>query len=193
MTSETYTTILQVARRLFARQGYTATSVRQIAAETGIGKATIYHHFPDKQAIAAALLTDSLAQMNDMLAVIRAEPDPRRRLRTAVEMSLQFLVETSGLFQIVRREVPGGRAQLQHAMTTFFRTYIGMLAETLAQGQAQGIFRAMDATAGARVLLTMIQGTYAMTYITGQRLAPPEAATEALLDVFLHGVEKRGA
>jgi AcrR family transcriptional regulator len=56
MSSDTRNTILQVANRLFVRQGYTATSTRQIAEEAGIGKATIYHHFPDKQAIVLALL-----------------------------------------------------------------------------------------------------------------------------------------
>jgi AcrR family transcriptional regulator len=191
MPGTTRDTILHVARRLFARQGYTATSVRQIAEETGIGKATIYHHFPDKQAIGAALLTEALSQMNAMLATVQAEPEPRRRLRTAVEASLQFLAGSTDLLQVVRREVPGGRAQLQSAMSTFFRAYLGVLAETLAQGQKQGIFREMDPAEGARVLLTMIQGTYAMAYLSGQRLAPPETAAEALLDVFLHGVEKR--
>ena len=190
MTSETYDTILQVARRLFSRQGYTATSVRQIAEETGIGKATIYHHFPDKQAIITALFERSRGRMDEVLAQMRTEPEPRRRLRTAVEASLSFLAESTDILQIVRREVPGGRAQIQTTMASFFRSYLGVLAETLQQGQAQGIFRDMDPMTGARVLLTMIQGTYAMAYITGQRLPQPEAAAETLLDVFFHGVEK---
>jgi hypothetical protein len=43
-------------RPLFIQKGYTATSMREIAAEVGIGKATIYYHFPDKEAIASALI-----------------------------------------------------------------------------------------------------------------------------------------
>jgi len=190
MTSETYDTILQVARRLFARQGYTATSVRQIAEETGIGKATVYHHFPDKQAIITALFKHNLGRMDEVLTLMRAEPEPRRRLRAAVEASLDFLVESTDILQIVRRELPGGRAQIQSAMASFFKAYLGALAEALRQGQAQGIFRPMDPAAGARVLLTMVQGTYAMAYLTGQRFPSSEAAAETLLDVFLHGVEK---
>ena len=191
MTADTYDTILQAAGRLFTRQGYTATSMRQLAEEVGIGKATIYHHFPDKQAIVMALFQRNTSQMDSMLAAVRAEPEPRRRIRTVVESSLKFLGESSDIFQIVRREVPGGRAQLQSALTTFFRTYIGLLAEALAQGQAQGIFREIDPREGARVLLTMIQGTYAMAYLSVQRMPTFEAAAEALLDVFFHGIEKR--
>jgi AcrR family transcriptional regulator len=51
--------ILDVADRLFRRQGYAATSMRQIAAEAGFGRAVsgLYNHYPNKEAIFAALLT----------------------------------------------------------------------------------------------------------------------------------------
>ncbi len=50
--------ILAVADRLFRRQGYTATSMRQIAAEAGFGAAVsgLYNHFSNKAAIFEALL-----------------------------------------------------------------------------------------------------------------------------------------
>jgi len=50
--------ILVAAERLFRRQGYAATSMRQIAAEAGFGRAVsgLYNHFPSKEAIFTALL-----------------------------------------------------------------------------------------------------------------------------------------
>ena len=50
--------ILSAADRLFRRQGYAATSMRQIAAEAGFGSAVsgLYNHFPSKEAIFEALL-----------------------------------------------------------------------------------------------------------------------------------------
>ncbi len=190
MATDTRETILQVASRLFARQGYTATSIRQIAEETGIGKATIYHHFPDKQAIAWALLERHAAKIQEMLNKVQAEPEPRQRIQTAVEESLRFLNESSAILQIVRREIPGGRTQMQKDLVSFFRTYIRLLEDAVRQGQAQGIFRPMDATETARVLLRMIQGTFSMTYLTGERTQEPEKAAATLLDVFFHGVDK---
>ena len=51
--------ILDAAADLFRRQGYAATSMRQIAAEAGFGRAVsgLYNHYPNKEAIFAALLT----------------------------------------------------------------------------------------------------------------------------------------
>ena len=73
---ETSEKILQIASRLFVKKGYTATSMREIAAEAGIGKATIYYHFPDKESIAAALIRQTFAQMKGALQLIEAEHRP---------------------------------------------------------------------------------------------------------------------
>lgn len=52
--------ILNEADRLFREQGYTATSMRQIAKESGFGSAVsgLYNHFPNKEAIFKALLEE---------------------------------------------------------------------------------------------------------------------------------------
>ncbi|NMB55482.1 MAG: helix-turn-helix transcriptional regulator, partial [Leptolinea sp.] len=77
---ETADRILKTASRLFVKKGYTATSMREIAAETGIGKATIYYHFPDKVSIVMALLQEMQSGMHKTLEVIRRETDPRSRI-----------------------------------------------------------------------------------------------------------------
>lgn len=48
--------ILDVALRLFVRDGYAGTGIRAIAAEVGISEATIYHHFKSKEDILQALI-----------------------------------------------------------------------------------------------------------------------------------------
>ena len=48
--------ILVAAAELFAREGYSATSVRMIARELGISDPAVHHHFPTKHSIYEALL-----------------------------------------------------------------------------------------------------------------------------------------
>jgi AcrR family transcriptional regulator len=48
--------ILDIAGELFARQGYTGTSIADIARELGTTTAALYYHFPSKSAILAGLL-----------------------------------------------------------------------------------------------------------------------------------------
>ncbi len=191
MSSDTREIILQVANRLFVSQGYTATSTRQIAAEAGIGKATIYHHFPDKQAIVLALLDQNTGRTRQVLEAVKAETDPRRRIETAVEASLRFFYESADILQIVRREVPGGRTQFQSEYISFFKEHTTLLTEALQEGIEQGLFRPVNIAEASRVLLTMIQGTFALAHLSGERLEPPEKATVALMDIFFRGIEKQ--
>ena len=48
--------ILQASLRLFARAGFEATGMREIAAAVGIQPASVYKHFACKQAILDALV-----------------------------------------------------------------------------------------------------------------------------------------
>lgn len=191
MALETYEKILSTARRLFVQQGYTATSMRQVAEAAEIGKATIYHHFPDKQSILTALLRHNLNRMEAVFQRVRAENDPRRRIQVAAEASIDFLYESADILQIARREIPGGRDQMQTGFTNFFQEYMGLLAEAIQRGIEQGIFRPVNPTDAARVLMTMIQGTFAMAYLINERAQTPQQAAAALLDVYFQGIDAR--
>ncbi|MBI4913347.1 MAG: TetR/AcrR family transcriptional regulator [Acidobacteria bacterium] len=48
--------ILEAALRLFSRQGYRGTSIREIAEAAGLSTGNVYHHFPDKEALFRTLL-----------------------------------------------------------------------------------------------------------------------------------------
>jgi AcrR family transcriptional regulator len=191
MATDTRDTILQVARRLFVQQGYTATSMRQVAEEAGIGKATIYHHFPDKQTIVMAILEKNIGQMDEALKIVQAEADPHRRIQVAAEISIGFLFESADIQQIVRREVPAGRDRIQSGFVAFLKEYMALLADAIQRGIEQGIFRPVDPKRAARVFMTMIQGTFANVYITGDRSWSPAEAAAALLDTYFHGIDVR--
>ncbi len=54
------TRIVAAARQVFGRDGASAT-LRQVAAEAGVADATLYRHFPNRQALAAAVYEDVFA------------------------------------------------------------------------------------------------------------------------------------
>ena len=90
--------ILQSATRLFVRQGYHATSMREIAAETGLSVAGIYHHYVSKQKILKALMDVTMTEIRWRLAAAQHEGS------TAVE-SFTLMVEALALFHAVRGDL----------------------------------------------------------------------------------------
>ena len=72
---------LAVALELFARRGYTATSLREIAEQLGVTKAALYFHFRTKEEILTAIMRgylDGIAELADEAAAKRPLGDDGR-------------------------------------------------------------------------------------------------------------------
>ncbi len=74
----------RVALELFTKQGYEATSLRQIAQALGITKASLYYHFPSKEAILRSLFEDRAREAEDLVVWLREQPRSPALVETAV-------------------------------------------------------------------------------------------------------------
>jgi AcrR family transcriptional regulator len=191
MATDTREKILQVAAKLFVRQGYTATSVNQISKEAGIGKATVYHHFPDKQTIAFSLLDRSSGRVRDALSAVSTEADPRRRIEAIAGAAIRLRDESFDLFQVIRREVPDSRTRLHTQLAAILLGYSTHVTEAIQAGIKQGIFRPVDPSVAAQALLTMVTGLYVQIYLSGNRFPDPEKSLRSMLELFFKGIESR--
>jgi AcrR family transcriptional regulator len=66
--------IQQVALELFTRNGYEATSLREIAEQVGVTKAALYYHFKTKDDIISSLVDDRIALMEILIGWAREQP-----------------------------------------------------------------------------------------------------------------------
>jgi AcrR family transcriptional regulator len=72
--------ILSAAMRLFARQGFQATTMPEICAEAGLSVGAVYSYFSGKDAIIAALVEAGRRGTADLAADARQEGSPEARL-----------------------------------------------------------------------------------------------------------------
>jgi AcrR family transcriptional regulator len=85
--------VFQTASRLFYQNGYRAIGVDTIAAESGIGKMTLYRHYPSKDDLIVAYLKDSNELFwNNFEQITKNAPTPREKL-LAFFQSLQEYVK----------------------------------------------------------------------------------------------------
>jgi AcrR family transcriptional regulator len=82
--AETRALARRTALRLFTEQGYEATSLRQIADELGINKASLYYYFESKEAILQSLVEERGIEAEQLLTWLRAEPRTPDQLAAAV-------------------------------------------------------------------------------------------------------------
>ncbi len=74
----------QVALELFTTQGYENTTLRQIADELGLNKASLYYYFASKEAILQSLFDDRGTEAEQLVVWLREQPRHPGLLETAV-------------------------------------------------------------------------------------------------------------
>jgi AcrR family transcriptional regulator len=118
--------VFQTAARLFYQHGYRAVGVDTIAAESGIGKMTLYRHYPSKDDLIVAYLRDSNeAFWNGFEQLTKDAGTPREKL-LAFFQGLQEYVMTPACYgcpflnvatEYPETEYPGHQVAIEHKQT----------------------------------------------------------------------------
>jgi AcrR family transcriptional regulator len=111
-------------------------SMAEIARRAGVVRATIYMHFPTREALLDAVMEHATGQVAD--AIREAEPDrgePKEALERVILATWKQLSEFHGVLQINMNRLSAQELRRRHLpMTTQF-------IPLLERGQAQGVFR----------------------------------------------------
>jgi AcrR family transcriptional regulator len=88
-TGSTKQRILAISRELFARQGFTGTTIADIARELGTTTAALYYHFPSKADILRGLLTEPMAHYTRILESVQAgQPSAAELLGAFIDLAV---------------------------------------------------------------------------------------------------------
>ena len=103
--------ILNAARRLFAEQGYAATTIAQVARAAGVAVDTVYASVRAKPVLFRLLMETAIsgtdeavpALERDYVRVIRTEPDPARKLALYAQAVGRIQQRLAPLFQVLHQ------------------------------------------------------------------------------------------
>ncbi|WP_436052189.1 TetR/AcrR family transcriptional regulator [Phenylobacterium sp. LjRoot225] len=97
--------ILSAATSLFAKLGFEATSVRQIADEVNILSGSLYHHFETKDEMLHEIVRDAVEQMRDnAIRIAEAPVDAEHRLIALILLDLGELTRNQEVHAILSNE-----------------------------------------------------------------------------------------
>ena len=144
--------IVSAVNRLLAEKGFDLMTVDQVAAEVGIAKASLYKHFPSKEALAAAAMVRVMEQGLQVVEeqAARTELGVVERLQAVARWALQM--QLSGQMPTL----PSQNSTLRSELATDAR-YMDLLMEIsdklgawIVQAQQEGL---IDASLPAELVL----------------------------------------
>jgi AcrR family transcriptional regulator len=155
--------ILEVAEALFARRGYSGVGLREVASNAGLGKSSLFHHFPSKAELYLAVLLRVFERIDSQLGPALAESDgPAARLDACVDALIDALAEHPTTARLLLRglfEDDDFPAEAQPAVVATELALDAILASiqgVLREGADAGVFRA---AVPGHVLQTLIGAT----------------------------------
>ena len=98
--------ILTHAAALFARSGYPATSMNQVAEACGLSKATLYHYYRDKDAMLVAIAEGHVLKLRALVDEVLAQSlPPEQRLRTLIRRIVDEYADAQHAHRVLTEDV----------------------------------------------------------------------------------------
>jgi AcrR family transcriptional regulator len=171
---------LDAAAQLFRKQGFAATTVRQIAQAAGMLPRSHHYRYPSKEAILVALMERAVER--SMTAVGQAIvdcDDPLDRMRLALRAHLHLLVSGDDAVYVLLYDWRSLEGEAQKQMLRLRERYEGFWDALLAKGVEQGMVRH-----GVDPILVRLLGFGAVNWVAQWYEPNGPYSTDQIADAF---------
>jgi TetR/AcrR family transcriptional regulator len=179
--------ILDAAEQLFAAQGFTATTIKQIGRAAGVNSALLYYYFADKDQLYREVLQRFVARLVERTMAAPVDGGPEAAVRAFVAAQAESLSLSPHFPRLLVRELIDFDAahaveQVHLLAATSFRKLCGLIEE----GQRAGVFRrTVDARfAAISVIAQLAYFTIARPAVRVLLQEPPDGPSPELVGAF---------
>jgi AcrR family transcriptional regulator len=187
--------IVEVAKHLFAQQGFEGTSTRDIARAAGISETMIFKHFPSKKLLYQAIL-DSVAcgrkySIEDKLYY--TDYKLKDVLRNLVIMMLEDYEKDPLILKLLLHSGLESNLLAHEIFSEHKKRLIDYVAYEISEATKKGLFRKVDPELAAQAFMGMLTD-YALSRTILQRPEyrnkPIKQVADAFVQMFFEGICK---
>jgi putative transcriptional regulator len=183
--------MIEVARQLFARVGFTNTTMNDIADASKKGRRTLYTYFRNKDEIFQAVIERELERLwHDMELIRRLPATPEEKILTMMLTHLDKIKDLVLRNGSLRAEFFRDAWLVERARSSFDEKEIHQLQDLLEEGKRLGHFSIPNARLMAYLLQNIIKGME-VPFISGSYRAKGtiEEIRATVRHLILHGLE----
>ncbi len=184
---------LPAAAALFAERGLNDTKIEDVAAATGVPKATLYYYFAGKEDILAFLLEDVLHQIaSEVRAIVASNGDGARRLHAVIGAQLRLMAQRPAVCRALIGEL-GRAGRIPVVADMIGNAYLEPVEALLLEGAADGSLVEIDNARAAAIALFGAVTVSALTYLITDDALDEELVARTIHDVVFVGLRPRGS
>ena len=182
--------ILSQAARLFAQQGFMATSMNQVAEACGLSKAALYHYFRDKYALVAHIAETHVRQLLEVVMRAQAEcAEPRALLALLIQRFVREYASAQDAHRVLTEDVRFLAEEDRQRILDVEREVVARFAQAMRALRPELGARDLDKPL-AMLLFGMINWLF--TWFKPGRGLDYEQLAPMVADLFLHGMLDMG-
>jgi AcrR family transcriptional regulator len=176
--------ILAIALGLLRDRGMAGLTMSALAEGAGMSRATLYHYFPDVDAVLTAWVGQEIERsVSAMVVEARAIPDPLDRLTHLVTAQAHTFASQNHRLSAEHFESEAGSPAVRREVEAQMAPLRQLLADTITEARAQGVLRSqIDPILAADLVLGLLGAI--RRHLVGGTIGPDQAvpAVMELLD-----------
>jgi TetR/AcrR family fatty acid metabolism transcriptional regulator len=189
-TGDKHERILRAATKVFATRGFFGAQVADVAREADVAAGTVYLYFKSKDDLLIAIFERTMSEaIAEGRAALAGISDPVARLREVARLHLERLGRDRHLAVVFQVELRQSTKFMERFSATQLREYLGIIRDTIADGQAAGVIRSsINPTLAAKMLFGALD-EMATNWMLSRRRYALASAVDDVIDLFVHGVK----
>src|SRR5439155_17343246 len=124
--------LFEAAVDLIAEQGYSATTVDDIALRAGVAKGTVYYNFASKTELFEGLLRHGIGLLTADFRTAVAGREPRAAVNALIRAQLEYIQRYRSFAQLLLAEMWRTNREWQQTLTLLREEALDVIAETIA-------------------------------------------------------------
>jgi len=189
--------IIEVAQRRFGLYGVEKTSMREIADDINLSKASLYYYFPDKESLYKAVVekeqNEFLARISEKIINIQ---EPELLLREYVSTRLSYFRTLLNISRLRLEAYSDLKPVFKETISLFKEKEKEIIVRIFEKGISKGIFSIKDTDQTASLFLDLLKGLR-ISVVTDKKMLFIEQEeydrllekTIAFTEIFINGVK----
>ncbi len=183
--------ILRQAAAVFRTRGYHQASIRDIARATGVSLAGLYYYFSSKEHLLYLIQRHAFETMLDSArTALQALEDPEERLRTFIQLHLQFFLEHPNEMKVLTHEEEWLEAERRREVHALKRAYYRLCFDQVEALKEAHKLKGLN----TRLAVLSLFGMMNWIYTWHNPKLDPDArdCARQMSEIFLHGLYREG-